>query len=101
LIKYNQSGDTLWTCSYDAPTSWKEIIIASVAEFIEGVYDIKYIKKAAKLLNKEEIINYFELFDGEGFGNLDKVYKHFDTKIAEITKQKIVLLYDGDINKKK
>ncbi|MCX6164313.1 MAG: hypothetical protein NTU73_05540, partial [Ignavibacteriae bacterium] len=67
--------------------------------FVEGDYDIKYLQKAAELLEKKEVLENFELFDGEGFGNLDKVYKHFNTKLAEIIPQKIVLLFDCDTNK--
>ena len=64
--------------------------------FMEGATDILYLRKAAELLNKVEFINRFEMRDGYGFGNLDKISKHFNSKLAEITPQKIVLLYDCD-----
>jgi energy-coupling factor transporter ATP-binding protein EcfA2 len=68
--------------------------------FVEGDYDIKYLKKAAELLDKEEILNYFKLVDSDGHGNITNVSKHFDSKLAEVTPQKILLLYDCDQNKK-
>ncbi|MEH2444284.1 MAG: AAA family ATPase [Nostoc sp.] len=68
--------------------------------FIEGDYDIKYLIKAADLLGKNEILDKLNLKDSDGYGNIDNVWKHFNTKLAEITPQKIILLYDCDISKK-
>jgi hypothetical protein len=67
--------------------------------FVEGDYDIQYLNKAALLLGQTGIIDAIEIKDGGGYGNLDKVWKHFDSKLAEITPQKILLLYDCDINR--
>ena len=64
--------------------------------FMEGATDIKYLQKAAELLGKTELFNQFEIKDGDGFGNLNKISKHFDSKLTDITKQKIILLYDCD-----
>lgn len=67
--------------------------------FVEGDYDIEYLKKAGILLRKTDVLEMLELKDGGGFGNLDKIKKHFDSKLCEITPQKIILLYDCDIQK--
>jgi predicted ATPase len=67
--------------------------------FVEGDYDIRYLKKAAELLEKQDIIGKVDLKDGNGFGNLDKIWKHFDPKYCDITPQNILLLYDCDITK--
>ena len=67
--------------------------------FVEGDYDIRYLTKAAELLGKEDILNYFKLVDSDGHGNISNVAKHFDSKLAEVTPQKILLLYDCDVNK--
>lgn len=67
--------------------------------FVEGDYDIRYLTKAAELLEKNEILNYFKLVDSDGHGNMTNVSKHFDTKLAEVIPQKILLLYDCDQNK--
>ncbi len=67
--------------------------------FVEGDYDIKYLETASILLGKQEILDKLEIKDGGGYGGLDNVKKHFNTKLAEITPQKILLLYDCDIPK--
>ncbi len=73
--------------------------------FMEGATDIKYLQKAAELFDETELFNKFEIKDGDdhretrggGSGKLDKIWKHFDSKLAYITPQKIVLLYDCDV----
>lgn len=67
--------------------------------FVEGDYDIRYISKAAELLNKSEILERVQLKDGGGFGNLDKIWKGYDNAISEIVPSKILLLYDCDTKK--
>ena len=68
--------------------------------FVEGDYDIRYLKKAAELLNKNEILNKVQLKDGGGCGNLDKIWRSFDNPISALIPNKIILLYDCDTNKK-
>lgn len=68
--------------------------------FVEGDYDILYLQKAAKLLCKESLLNQVCLRDANGFGGLDKIFKHFDSRLSEITPQKIILLYDCDVQKR-
>jgi predicted ATP-dependent endonuclease of OLD family len=78
----------------------KEILNSQKALlFVEGDYDIRYLRKAADLLDKNEIIEYFKLIDSDGHGNITNVAKHFDSKLAEATPQKMLLLYDCDQNK--
>lgn len=67
--------------------------------FVEGDYDIEYLHRAAELLDKKDILDKFEIKDSVGYGNIDKVWRHFDSKLSEITSQKIILLYDCDTNK--
>lgn len=67
--------------------------------FVEGDYDIKYIQKASVLLGQEEVLTDFQLVDSNGYGGIDKVYRHFDSKLADVTPQKMLLLYDCDTNK--
>jgi len=68
--------------------------------FVEGDYDIKYLQKAAGLLGKEKILEDFKIVDSIGYGSIDKVYKHFDSKLSDVTPQKMLLLYDCDTNKR-
>jgi len=67
--------------------------------FVEGDYDIKYLKRAAELFNRDNLLNEFKVVDSEGHGNISNVAKHFDSKLADVTPQKILLLYDCDVNK--
>lgn len=67
--------------------------------FVEGGYDIRYIKTASKLLGKNKLLNSVKLFDGGGFGSLDKIWKHYDSKLSEVVHQKVLLLFDCDTNK--
>ena len=62
--------------------------------YVEGTTDIKYIKRAAELLNQETLLEKFELKDGGGNKNLDKVWQI--SKLPDSLPQKIVLLYDCD-----
>ncbi len=67
--------------------------------FVEGDYDIRYLRKASELLNTEAVLEKVQLKDGSGFGNLDKIWKSYDNSISEIIPSKIILLYDCDTNK--
>lgn len=67
--------------------------------FVEGSSDIDYITKAAQLLNKTEILERVNLKNGDGSGNLTKIWKAFDNPISQIIRAKIILLYDCDTKK--
>ncbi len=71
--------------------------------FVEGDYDVKYIQKAATLLEKKSLLDKVILNDGEGFGNLDKIYNtlsNLKKNIKPLIKNnKIILLYDCDTKK--
>ena len=64
--------------------------------YVEGTTDQQYIQKAAELLNQQELLGGVNLRDGEGDGNLGKIWKNFNSTLAEILPQKIVLLHDCD-----
>ena len=63
------------------------------------LYDIKYIKKASELLGQEDLLASFQLVDSNGYGGLDKVFRNFDSKLAEVIPQKMLLLFDCDTNR--
>ncbi|MCL5260872.1 MAG: AAA family ATPase [Gammaproteobacteria bacterium] len=67
--------------------------------FVEGDYDIKYINRAAEHLDKKNVLLQIEIYDGGGFGGLDKIWKNYDSKISSVIPQKILLLYDCDTGK--
>ena len=64
--------------------------------FMDGKTDVKFLEKAAELLDKQAILEKIKLWDGEGHGNLDKIWGKFDSKLYEIIPQKVILLYDCD-----
>ncbi len=89
--------------AYDAFTKTKtfeENIKESIAKsklplvFIEGDYDIRYIKHICKLFQREEILNSITLSDANGYENLNKIWKN--KKVIECFDKKILLLYDCD-----
>ncbi|GAA0585966.1 hypothetical protein GCM10008997_37840 [Halomonas salifodinae] len=67
--------------------------------FVEGDYDIRYLRKAAELLDKKELLESVQLKDAVGFGNLDKIWRAYNNSVSEVLLNKIVLLYDCDTNK--
>lgn len=67
--------------------------------FVEGEHDISYIKKAAELLDKKELLSKIELRQRGGFKNLDKLWDIFKEDNWETIPQKKLLLYDCDVNK--
>lgn len=67
--------------------------------FVEGDYDIRYITRAAELLEKLHVLQAIQLRDGSGFGNLDKIWRSYEVQLAELLPSKILLLYDCDTNK--
>jgi predicted ATP-binding protein involved in virulence len=67
--------------------------------FVEGDYDIRYLKKTAELFNRPDLLERFEFRDGDGYGNLDKVWKSLETKVADAITPQVLILYDCDTNK--
>jgi hypothetical protein len=67
--------------------------------FVEGDYDIRYIARAAELLEKTHVLDAIQIKDGSGFGNLDKIWRAYEVQLAELLPSKILLLYDCDTNK--
>ncbi|WP_421406860.1 AAA family ATPase [Agrobacterium tumefaciens] len=66
---------------------------------MEGALDIDYINRAAELLGRKATLQRFRLLEANGFGGLDKIWKHFDLNVAKLTNQRVVLVYDCDIKK--
>lgn len=67
--------------------------------FVEGDYDIRYIVKAAELLGETAVLERIQLKDGDGAGNLEKIWKGYNSPISAILPCKILLLFDCDTNK--
>ncbi|PSB18914.1 hypothetical protein C7B61_01685 [filamentous cyanobacterium CCP1] len=68
--------------------------------FVEGDYDIKYLNKAASLLDKQSVLDQIMLCDGEGYGNLDNIWKTCgNSKLAIVFPKIVGLIYDCDTKK--
>ena len=63
--------------------------------FVEGDYDIRYIKKASELFGKKELIEKVTFIDADGYQNLKHIWKH-NTNLFKAIPQKMLLLYDCD-----
>lgn len=71
--------------------------------YVEGNYDIRYIKYIAEKLGKKDMLEKIEIIDGDGSPNLKKLWNIFDSnkaaKISKlITNQKILFLFDCDVS---
>lgn len=67
--------------------------------FVEGEYDISYIKKAAEALGKQDTIGKIQLKDAGGFGGLDRLWKAYDNVSSTALPSKVLLIYDCDTKK--
>jgi len=92
--------------AFKETTKHREEIQKELAEnsrpilFVEGDYDIRYIKKAAEVLGKKCALDRIQVKDGGGYGNLDKIWKSYDNAMSDAISGRILLLYDCDTNKK-
>ena len=66
--------------------------------YVEGVTDQEYIRKAAELLDRQELLERNELKDGGGGGNLGKIWRNLPkaVDILDVVHQKVILLHDCD-----
>lgn len=64
--------------------------------FVEGILDIKYLKKAAEALGREATLNKIIILNAEGYGNLDGIWQSRKHLKRLIEKKEIILLYDCD-----
>lgn len=66
--------------------------------FVEGDCDNRYLKRAIELLEENDILSKIQIYDTNGFGGLNKIWKGYDSKLSEVVPQNILLLYDCDQN---
>lgn len=78
----------------------EEFVFNKPVVFVEGEHDITFIKKAAELLNKTDILEKIELRQRNGWTNLDKIWEIYKDNNWETIPQKKLLLYDCDTKKK-
>lgn len=63
--------------------------------FVEGDYDIRYIKKACELFDKEELLTQIAFIDADGYQNLNNIWNH-KSNLFKAIDEKMLLLYDCD-----
>lgn len=63
--------------------------------FVEGDYDIRYIKKASELFGKQELIEKITFIDADGYQNLNHIWQH-KTNLFRAIPNSMLLLYDCD-----
>lgn len=63
--------------------------------FVEGDYDIHYIKKASELFDKQELIEKVTFIDADGYQNLNHIWQH-KTNLFKAIPNNMLLLYDCD-----
>ena len=64
--------------------------------FLEGTTDKKYIEEASRLLEKDAVLERFEVRYGGGKGNIAKIWKDSILPLTEILPQQVLLLFDCD-----
>jgi predicted ATP-binding protein involved in virulence len=69
--------------------------------FVEGDYDIRYLTKTIELFYPDQLLlERFRFADGEGYGNLDNIWKSMSNKVSNVLAVRTLLLYDCDVQKK-
>ena len=63
---------------------------------LEGDTDVKYLRRAAELLDQDSVLEKVDLKDGQGAGNLGKMWKAYVRLPTEMRPQKVLLLFDCD-----
>ena len=64
--------------------------------FVEGTTDVEYLRKAAELLDRQDVWDVAEVRAGGGKGQLDKVWKAYTSVIKDAVPIRIALIYDCD-----
>lgn len=81
----------------------KEIEIAINAAnmpiiYAEGDYDVRYIRKACELFNRNNLLEGITLKDADGEKNLKNIWNQRKLKVFEDMQNRTMLLFDGEIN---
>ncbi len=67
--------------------------------YVEGDFDIRYLRRAAELLGRSATLELVRIEDGQGCGNLDKIWRGYENPTSSVLPQKVILLYDCDTKK--
>ena len=83
--------------SRDIHTAIENVSIPTA--FVEGVTDVRYVQKAAQLLEREEILHQTDIRDAGGAGRLSNTWKHLQPPLSDLVPMKILCLFDCDQNR--
>ena len=64
--------------------------------FVEGVTDVRYIQRAATLLDRQDILKQVDIRDAGGAGTVLKAWKQLQPPVTELMPIKILCLLDCD-----
>ena len=64
--------------------------------YVEGTTDVKYLRKAAELLGKVELLDGIEVRDGGGGTNLKNIWGAIRKLTEDLVPRKVVILHDCD-----
>lgn len=77
----------------------KESVVNKPVLFVEGEQDIRFLKRAAELLGKENVLAKVEIRQRGGYKNLDKLWAILKESSWETVPQMKLFLYDCDTEK--
>ena len=63
--------------------------------YVEGSTDCDYLRRAAELLGKTDVLNKFNLQEAGGMEQLKKIWQHL-TKVPQAATRPVILLYDPE-----
>lgn len=92
--KYGQ----LWTKGEIISKVESNIFLKPIV-FFEGEHDISFVKRAASLLGKDELLNQIEIRQRGSCSNLDKLWNTLTQDNWETIPQIKILIYDCDTNR--
>jgi len=66
--------------------------------FMEGETDIRYVKAAGRLLGRDHLLEKIDLRDGDGAGNLKKIWSIRNVFSSRSASQRVLLLFDCEFS---
>ena len=65
----------------------------------EGETDKGYLERASQVLERQEVLQSFQVKDGGGAGTLTNIYRDFHAPLTDLLQSQVVLLFDCDKKK--
>lgn len=68
--------------------------------YMEGATDVKYLERAAELMEKKPLLSRIKLDDADGEGNLKAIWNKAKELPDEVVPQKVGLFFDCEVDRK-